>query len=66
VTHLPFVASDRLSATTTAGQLRRMLREQESLALQAALKLAEGNKAKAARLLGIHRTSLYKKLDRKP
>lgn len=66
VTHLPFVVSDQLSAATTAGQLRRMLREQEHLALQAALKLAQGNKAKAARLLGIHRTSLYKKLDRKP
>jgi PAS domain S-box-containing protein len=48
------------------GQLRQMLREQESLALQEALRRTGGNKAKAARLLGIHRASVYKKLSRQP
>ncbi|MBI4587741.1 MAG: sigma 54-interacting transcriptional regulator [Candidatus Rokubacteria bacterium] len=67
VAHLPFGSPDRPSAlrAAEAGQLRRLLRDQEHLALQEALKLANGNKSRAARLLGIHRTSLYKKLGRR-
>ncbi len=63
-THLPFAAGGPPDDAVGVGQLRQLLREQEQLAVQEALKLAGGNKARAARLLGIHRTSLYKKLDR--
>jgi transcriptional regulator with PAS, ATPase and Fis domain len=62
VVHLPFAAPARLSAVPSQGQLRQMLKDHEDLALQEALRLAHGNKSLAARLLGIHRTSLYKKL----
>lgn len=67
VAHFPFVLRDRASSRhgTEAGRLRQMLRDQEHMAVQEALRLADGNKAKAARLLGIHRTSLYKKLGEK-
>jgi len=67
VAHLPFVLPDRspVPRRPEPGQLRRVLRHQEHLALVEALKLAEGNKSRAARLLGIHRTSLYKKLRRR-
>jgi transcriptional regulator with PAS, ATPase and Fis domain len=66
VTHLPFVSSKPASAVRDAdvGRLRRLLREHEDLAVQQALTLARGNKAEAARLLGIHRASLYRKLSR--
>ena len=36
----------------------------EREAVLQALKMAKGNKAKAAKLLGIHRTGLYQKLAR--
>lgn len=64
VIHLPFAAPGQSPALRAGdvGQLRRMLQDQEQLAVHEALKLANGNKSKAARLLGIHRTSLYKKL----
>lgn len=42
--------------------LRQRLRDAEKQALDDALEAANGNKAQAARLLGIHRTLLYKKL----
>jgi PAS domain S-box-containing protein len=44
--------------------LRLALREAERDAVVRALKMAKGNKAKAAKLLGIHRTGLYQKLSR--
>ncbi len=67
VAHLPFATADRGTPEGPGpGELRRMMRGQEQQALEEALRLARGNKAKAARLLGIHRTSLYKKLGRRP
>ncbi len=33
------------------------------MVIQAAMKEAEGNKNKAAAILGLHRTTLYKKLE---
>jgi PAS domain S-box-containing protein len=68
VTHLPFLGPPQVSAVRDAdlGRLRRLLREHEHLAVQEALTLAGGNKARAARLLGIHRTSLYRKLSQRP
>lgn len=44
--------------------LRLAIQEAERDAVVQALKLARGNKAKAAKLLGIHRTGLYQKLER--
>lgn len=61
---LPFAPAAGAEAPASARQLRQMLREQESLALEEALRRSGGNKAKAARLLGIHRASVYKKLGR--
>jgi DNA-binding NtrC family response regulator len=37
--------------------------EAEVRAIVEALKYCNGNRTEAARLLGIHRTALYKKLD---
>ena len=45
-----------------AGNLRRILAETERQVIVEALRSAGGNKAKAARILGIHRTSLYEKM----
>lgn len=45
-----------------AGNLRRILADTERQVIQEALRSAGGNKAKAARILGIHRTSLYEKM----
>ena len=39
------------------------LAKAESLVIQAAMQKANGNKNKAARILGVHRTTLYKKLE---
>jgi len=45
-----------------AGNLRRILAETERQVIVEALRSAGGNKAKAARIMGIHRTSLYEKM----
>jgi DNA-binding NtrC family response regulator len=39
------------------------LSEAEKMVIKAAMKEAEGNKNKAAGILGLHRTTLYKKLE---
>lgn len=44
--------------------LKKRLAQSECLAIQEALALAENNKSQAANLLGIHRTHLYKKMQR--
>lgn len=66
VTHLPFVSAKPTSAVRDAdvGRLRRLLREHGDLAIRQALALTRGNKTEAARVLGIHRASLYRKLSR--
>ncbi|MGH7319822.1 MAG: sigma-54 interaction domain-containing protein [Candidatus Rokuibacteriota bacterium] len=68
VSHLPFAVTGPVSPVRDAdiGRLRGLLREHEHVAVREALTLAHGNKAKAARLLGIHRTSLYRKLSPRP
>lgn len=44
--------------------LREAMRRAEVESIHAALSIAKGNKSQAARLLGIHRTLLYKKIRR--
>ena len=59
-------AATTLSAlpATTERQLPAMpLAEAERLVISAAMREAEGNKNKAAAILGLHRTTLYKKLE---
>ncbi len=53
--------SARVSAVRT-GNLRSILAETERQVILEALKSAGGNKTKAAKMLGIHRTSLYEKM----
>ena len=45
-----------------AGNLRRILAETERRIILETLRSAGGNKSKAAKILGIHRTSLYEKM----
>jgi transcriptional regulator with PAS, ATPase and Fis domain len=45
-----------------AGNLRRILAETERRTILETLRSAGGNKSKAAKILGIHRTSLYEKM----
>lgn len=63
--HLPFYVRRREAA---AGCLNRPIREAaamaEAEAIRQALKRTGNNKAQAARLLGIHRTLLYKKIKK--
>ena len=47
-----------------AGLLANVLADAEKRAIVAALRSAGGNKAQAARILGIHRTGLYQKVKR--
>lgn len=48
----------------TPGYLSEKTSEAEKKAVADAIKIASGNMAQAARLLGIHRTALYKKLKK--
>ena len=50
--------------TGSVGLLRNILADAEKRAIVEALRFTGGNKAKAARLLGMHRTGLYQKLQR--
>jgi PAS domain S-box-containing protein len=62
--HLPFPLSSFPKATSTQTNLNlhEALFRAEEDALRSALALSKNNKARAARLLGIHRTQLYKKM----
>ena len=67
IEHLPlFLREDRggRAADRRRSNLREALKEAERDAVLQALNMAKGNKAKAAKLLGIHRTGLYQKLAR--
>jgi len=48
--------------TPRAGNLRLILAETERQVILETLRNAGGNKTKAAKMLGIHRTSLYQKM----
>jgi transcriptional regulator with PAS, ATPase and Fis domain len=66
VEHLPilFRSRDRKKAQGTPVRLRDMTMESEREILLQAIRLADNNKNRAAQILGIHRTALYKKLKR--
>lgn len=63
---LPFYLNRTGAQAPAAGPraLDEVLAEAERQALRRALELTDNNKAKAARLLGIHRTVLYKKMTK--
>ena len=44
-------------------QLDQLLKELERSYVEAALELTHGNLSKAARMLGIHRTTLYSRMQ---
>lgn len=46
------------------GSLKQILEETEKKVIENVLQAVHGNKTKAAKILGIHRTSLYDKLDK--
>lgn len=63
---LPFYlnrAGDDPSAAQRAS-LKELMARTEADAIQFALKASQGNKARAAEMLGIHRTLLYKKMQK--
>ena len=50
--------------TPLVGNLKQILEETEKKVIEDVLRSVQGNKSKAAEILGIHRTSLYDKLNR--
>ena len=67
IEHLPLLLRDvggRRDGERERSNLRQAVRDAEREAVLKALKMAKGNKARAAKLLGIHRTGLYQKLVR--
>ncbi|MBI5017482.1 MAG: sigma 54-interacting transcriptional regulator [Deltaproteobacteria bacterium] len=61
--HLP-PTLDRGRTKAVSGTLEEELARAERSAVESALEAAGGNRAQAARRLGIHRTALYKKMAR--
>ena len=61
--HLPFFLQKQINALSDSpsSPIKQVQTKAEIDAICFALKQTLGNKAKAARLLGIHRTLLYKK-----
>ncbi len=65
--HLPFPVFNSpkgRSAVRDPLSLHEVMARAEEQALRSALAMAGGNKARAANLLGIHRTLLYKKMQK--
>jgi DNA-binding NtrC family response regulator len=55
-----------IARTEVSSSLPLNLAEAEDILIQRALKETNGNIAEAARLLGIHRTRIYRKLAQEP
>ena len=66
VHHLPFFLQRMRpgSIKTQPSHLKRLREDMEKEALIHAIRISNDNKNKAARLLGIHRTALYKKMKK--
>lgn len=62
--HLPPSLNKRRNTTGISGTLEEQLARAERSVIESALQAAGGNRALAARMLGIHRTALYKKMNR--
>jgi len=64
--HLPFFLQRQIDALFDgpSTSIKQVQSKAEIEAICFALKQAQGNKAQAARLLGIHRTLLYKKMQK--
>lgn len=62
--HLPSTLNIGRSTTGISGNLEEQLAQAERNAILSALQSAEGNRALTSRMLGIHRTALYKKMAR--
>jgi len=62
--HLPPTFNKGQKTTGIFGTLEEQLVKTERNAILSALQTADGNRALASRLLGIHRTALYKKMAR--
>ena len=64
--HLPVYLRKRRSSMETDGifSLKNQMEEAEKRAILKALEKTEGNRQKAAKLLGIHRASLYRKIEK--
>ncbi len=66
IQHLPDFISKKLNTepvNSNIYSLKRKIAEAEVSAIIEALRYCEGNRTEAAKLLGIHRTALYKKLE---
>ncbi len=61
--HLP-PSLHKGQSTGISGTLEEQLARAERAAIESALQTAGGNRALTARMLGIHRTALYKKMNR--
>lgn len=62
--HLPdFLRLLRASTGRTPLSLRHTIRDTEARSILEAIRLAGGNKGKAAKLLGIHRSVLYRRMN---
>ncbi|MCP4343625.1 MAG: AAA family ATPase [Desulfobulbaceae bacterium] len=57
-------AGDRPIDYPSGGNLKKILEETEKKVIEDVLRSVQGNKTKAAEILGIHRTSLYDKLHK--
>jgi PAS domain S-box-containing protein len=64
--HLPFFLQRMRSESnkTQPSHLKRLREDMEKEALLHAIRISNNNKNKAARLLGIHRTAIYKKMKK--
>ncbi len=51
-------------ALLTDLDIRQVVAKAERMAIEKAIQVCEGNKSEAAKLLGIHRTVMYKKMDK--
>ncbi|MCP3888891.1 MAG: AAA domain-containing protein [Desulfobulbaceae bacterium] len=57
-------AGDRSAGYPAGGNLKQILEETERRVIEDVLRSVQGNKTKAATILGIHRTSLYDKMQK--